>query len=127
MNCNGLNGDSDHFGQQLNGLSNKDMILALSNCQWPLGGVMSECQVPVLIQNALGPVASPQNPFLDISGKIPPLCNGVLFNPPKNAPMGHGKDSSVVISLPPQNTKTGRGRRSAKVKLHNEALMLLHV
>ncbi|XP_029548024.1 disabled homolog 2 isoform X2 [Salmo trutta] len=114
MNCNGLNGDSDHFGQQLNGLSNKNMILALSNCQWPLGGVMSECRVPVLIQNALGPVASPQNPFLDISGKIPPLCNGVLFDPQKNAPMGHGKDSSVVISLPPQNTKAGRGRRSAK-------------
>uniref|UniRef100_A0A4W5MRX3 DAB adaptor protein 2 n=1 Tax=Hucho hucho TaxID=62062 RepID=A0A4W5MRX3_9TELE len=114
MNGNSLNGDSEHFGQQLNGLSNKNMILALSNCQWPLGGVMSEeCRVPVLLQNSLEPVASPQNPFLDISGKIPPL-NGVLFDQKKNAPMGHGKDSSVVISLPPQNTKAGRGRRSAK-------------
>ncbi|CDQ74253.1 unnamed protein product [Oncorhynchus mykiss] len=114
MNGNGLNGDSDHFGEQLNDLSNKNRILALSNCQWPLGGVMSECRVPVLIQNGLGPVASPQNPFLDISGEIPPLCNGVLFDPKENTPMGHGKDSSVVISLPPQNTKAGRGRRSAK-------------
>ncbi|XP_055718782.1 disabled homolog 2-like isoform X1 [Salvelinus fontinalis] len=114
MNGNGLNGDSDHFGQQLNGLSNKNRILALSKCQWPIGGIMSECRVPVLIQNSLGPVASPQNPFLDISGKIPSFCNGVLFDPKKNAPMGHGKDSSVVISLPPQNTKAGQGQRSAK-------------
>nr|XP_046162272.1 disabled homolog 2 isoform X1 [Oncorhynchus gorbuscha]XP_046162273.1 disabled homolog 2 isoform X1 [Oncorhynchus gorbuscha] len=114
MNDDGLTGDSDHSGQQLNGLSNKNMILALSNCQWPLGGAMSECRVPVLIQNGLGPVASPQNPFLDISGEIPSLCNSVLLDPKENPPMGHGKDSSVVISLPPQNTKAGRGRRSAK-------------
>ncbi|KAK6322740.1 hypothetical protein J4Q44_G00075320 [Coregonus suidteri] len=112
MNGSSLNGDSDYFSQQLNGLSNKNMILALSNGLWPLGGVMSECRVPVPLQNGLGPVSSPQNPFLDISGKSPPLCNGVMFDPP--APMGHSKDGSVVISLPPKNTKAGRGRRSAK-------------
>ncbi|KAK6315593.1 hypothetical protein J4Q44_G00131170 [Coregonus suidteri] len=111
----GLNGDSDNFGQQLNGLSNKNMILALSNGQWPLGGGMTEeSRVPVPVQNGLGPVPSPQNPFLDISGKSPLLCNGVMFDPQPTAAVGPSKDSSVVLSPPPQNTKAGRGRRSAK-------------
>lgn len=124
----GLNEDSDNFGQQLSGLSNKNMILALNNGQWPLGGVMTEeSRVPVPVQNGLGLVHSPQNPFLDISGKSPLLCNGVMFDPQPPAPVGPSKDGSVVISPPPQSTKAGRGRRSAKVKLHRGPMMLLHV
>ncbi|XP_071009393.1 disabled homolog 2-like isoform X1 [Oncorhynchus clarkii lewisi] len=109
----GLTEDSDNFGQQLSGLSNRNMILALSNGQWPLGGVMTEeSRVPV--QNGLGSVHSPQNPFLDVSGKSPLLCNDVMFDPQLPAPVGPSKDGSVVISPPPQSTKAGRGRRSAK-------------
>jgi disabled family protein 2 len=122
----GLTEDSDNFGQQLSELSNRNMILALSNGQWPLGGVMTEeSRVPV--QNGLGSVHSPQNPFLDGSGKSPLLCKDVMFDPQLPAPVGPSKDGSVVISPPPQSTKAGRGRRSAKVKLHRGPMMLLHV
>ncbi|XP_010901388.2 disabled homolog 2 isoform X1 [Esox lucius] len=108
-----LSGGSDHFGQQLNGLSSKNMIQALSNGQWPLGGVMTdESRVPV--HNGLGPVPVPQNPFVDTSGKSPPLCNGVTFDPQAPPPVGRSRDVSVVLCPPPQSTKSGRGRRSAK-------------
>lgn len=111
----GLNGDSDHISQQMSGLSNETMILALSNGQWPLGGMMAqESNIGIKEQSDFGPVLSTQNPFLGASVTSTPPSNGMLCDPP--SPMT--KDA-VVISPPPQNAKAGRGRRSAKVKLHS--------
>ncbi|XP_071380902.1 disabled homolog 2 isoform X1 [Centroberyx affinis] len=108
----GLNGDSDHLSQQMNGLSNKTMILALSNGQWPLGGTMAQGNKITMVEgNDSGPVLSIQNPFFDTSLKNDPPSNDITHDPPP--PMTRCKDS-VVISPPPQNTKAGRGRRSAK-------------
>ncbi|KAM3874159.1 disabled homolog 2 [Diretmus argenteus] len=103
----GLNGDSDHLSQQMNGLSNKTMILALNNGQWPLGGTMAQGNK----NDDFGPVLSMQNLFFDESLKNNPPCNGITDDP--QPPMTRCKDS-VVISPPPQNAKAGRGRRSAK-------------
>ncbi|KAL0965799.1 hypothetical protein UPYG_G00285860 [Umbra pygmaea] len=114
-NCVDLNGDSDHFRQHLNGLSSKNVVNALSNGQWPLGGTMiEESRVSVPVQNGLGTLPSQQNPFLHISGETPPLYNGQTFDPNLSAPAGQIKDGSVVICPPPQSTKSGRGRRNAK-------------
>ncbi|KAJ7986968.1 hypothetical protein DPEC_G00333870 [Dallia pectoralis] len=101
-----LSGGSEHFGQQLNGLSGKNTIQALSNGQWPLGGVVTdESRVP--LRSVLGPVPSTQNPFVVASGISLPL-NSASFEPELPS-----KDGSVVICPPPQSAKPGRGRRSA--------------
>ncbi|KAM4635607.1 disabled homolog 2-like isoform 2-T6 [Polymixia lowei] len=107
----GLNGDSDHISQQMNGLSNKTMVLALSSGQWPLGGMMAQGNKILVEEKDFGPVLSIQNPFLDTSVKNAPPSNGMTCDP--QPPMTSCKDS-VVISPPPQNAKAGRGRRSAK-------------
>lgn len=111
----GLNGDSDHLSQQINGLSSKNMILALSNGQWPLGGIISQGNTITMMDgNDSGPVLSTKNPFFDSPLKTPPVSNGITPQPQPQ--VTHSKDS-VVINPPPQSSKAGRGRRSAKVKL----------
>ncbi|KAM7392531.1 hypothetical protein PAMA_007582 [Pampus argenteus] len=108
----GLNGDSEHLSQQINGLSSKTMILALSNGQWPLGGKITQGNTITMMDgNDSGPVLSTKNPFFDSPVKTSPVSNGVTHHP--QPPVTHSKDS-VVISPPPQSSKAGRGRRSAK-------------
>lgn len=110
----GLNGDSEHLSQQINGLSSKTMILALSNGQWPLGGKITQGNTITMMDgNESGTVLSTKNPFFD---STVPVTNGVTHHP--QPPVAHSKDS-VVISPPPQSSKAGRGRRSAKVKFHS--------
>ncbi|XP_069024270.1 disabled homolog 2 isoform X1 [Embiotoca jacksoni] len=102
-----LNGDSEHLSQQINGLSSQTMILALSNGQWPLGGKITPgTTITMMDGNESGLVLSTKNPFFDS-----PVSNGVTHL--SEPPVPHSKDS-VVISPPPQNSKSGRGRRSAK-------------
>lgn len=113
----GLNGDSEHLSQQINGLSSKNMILALSNGQWPLGGKITQGNTITMMDgNESGTVLSTKNPFFDSSLKTAPVPNGVTDHPQSS--VSHSKDS-VVISPPPQSSKAGRGRRSAKVKIHS--------
>ncbi|XP_074473930.1 disabled homolog 2 isoform X2 [Sebastes fasciatus] len=108
----GLNGDSEHLSQQINGLSSKTMILALSNGQWPLGGKITQGNTITMMDgNESGTVLSTKNPFFDSPSKTSPVSNGVTHHP--QPPVTHSKDS-VVISPPPQSSKAGRGRRSAK-------------
>uniref|UniRef100_UPI0037E965FC disabled homolog 2 isoform X1 n=1 Tax=Semicossyphus pulcher TaxID=241346 RepID=UPI0037E965FC len=108
----GLNGDSEHLSQQINGLSSKNMILALSNGQWPLGGQITQgSTITMMDGNESGPVLSTKNPFFDSSLQAPPVPNGVTHHP--QPAVTHSKDS-VVINPPPQSSKAGRGRRSAK-------------
>ncbi|KAM7368722.1 hypothetical protein PAMP_013033 [Pampus punctatissimus] len=108
----GLNGDSEHLSQQINGLSSKTMILALSNGQWPLGGKITQGNTITMMDgNDSGPVLSTKNPFFDSPLKTSPVSNGVTHHP--QPPVTHSKDS-VVINPPPQSSKAGRGRRSTK-------------
>ena len=113
----GLNGDSEHLSQQINGLSSKTMILALSNGQWPLGGKISQGNTITMMDgNDSGLALSNKNPFFDSSLQTAPSSNGVTL--PPQPPVTISKDS-VVINPPPQSSKAGRGRRSAKVKFHS--------
>ncbi|XP_023278066.1 disabled homolog 2 isoform X1 [Seriola lalandi dorsalis] len=108
----GLNGNSEHLSQQMNGLTSKTMILALSNGQWPLGGKISQGSTTTMMDgNDSGAVLSTKNPFFDSSLTTSPVTNGTSHHP--QPPVTHSKDS-VVISPPPQSSKAGRGRRSAK-------------
>ncbi|GLD51696.1 disabled homolog 2 [Lates japonicus] len=108
----GLNGNSEHLSQQINGLTSKTMILALSNGQWPLGGKITQGSTTTMMDgNDSGPVLSTKNPFFDSSLKTSPVTNGITHHP--QLPVTHSKDS-VVINPPPQSSKAGRGRRSAK-------------
>lgn len=113
----GLNEEAEYLSQRMNGLSSKSMIFALSNGQWPLGGSIPEGNAVAMMDgNDSGQALSAKNPFFDPPLKTSPVSNG-LSHPPE-PPATHSKDS-VVISPPPQSSKSGRGRRSAKVKLHS--------
>ncbi len=122
----GLNGDSENLSQQINGLSSKTMILALSNGQWPLGGQITQGRTTAIMDgNESGLVLSTKNPFFDSSLKTDPASNGITQHP--QPPVTPSKDS-VVINPPPQSSKAGRGRRSAKVKfLAGRITVELHV
>lgn len=112
----GLNGDSECISHQINGLSSKTMILALSNGQWPLGGKITQGRTITLMDgNESAQVLSTKNPFFDSSLKTSPTSNDITHQ--TQPPVSRSKDS-VVINPPPQSSKAGRGRRSAKVKFH---------
>lgn len=114
----GLNGNAEHLSQQMNGLNSKTMILALSNGQWPLGGEISQGSTTTLMDgNDSGAGLSTKNPFFDSSVTTSPVTNGISHQP--QPPVTHSKDS-VVINPPPQSSKAGRGRRSAKVKFQSQ-------
>ncbi|CAG05213.1 unnamed protein product [Tetraodon nigroviridis] len=113
----GLNGDTDYLSQQINGLSSKTMILALNNGQWPLGGKITQGRTITLMDNNdPGPALSTRNPFFDSCSKSSTPSNGITH--PTPLPGTSSKDS-VVINPPPQSSKAGRGRRSAKVKFRS--------
>ncbi|XP_036382869.1 disabled homolog 2 isoform X2 [Megalops cyprinoides] len=117
------NGGSDYFAQQFDQISNRTVIQALANGQWPLEGKAAEAAaasawnqngIPVREQNG-SHSQSPQNPFLQAPDKSPPLQNGVKHEPAsKPEPPAPPAKDSVIISPPPLNAKAGRGRRSVK-------------
>ncbi|XP_041111251.1 disabled homolog 2-like isoform X2 [Polyodon spathula] len=115
-----LNGDTDFFGQQFDQISNRTVTQSLSNGQWPVENKIAEVatwtQNGILEKEQNGlPNKAVQNSFVQRSGKIPPLQNGVKQDsrmkpdPSKSPPC-----DSVIISPPPQSTKPGRSRRSVK-------------
>uniref|UniRef100_W5N014 DAB adaptor protein 2 n=1 Tax=Lepisosteus oculatus TaxID=7918 RepID=W5N014_LEPOC len=116
----GQNGDSDYFGEQFDQISNRTVIQALTNGQWPLENRMAE--VATWTQNGIsekdhnGLHSKPtQNPFLETSDKSLSLQLGVKNNSMSKAdPLSSPTQESVIISPPPQNAKAGRGRRSVK-------------
>uniref|UniRef100_A0A3P8W9K7 DAB adaptor protein 2 n=1 Tax=Cynoglossus semilaevis TaxID=244447 RepID=A0A3P8W9K7_CYNSE len=102
----------ESLSHQINGLTSKNMILALSNGQWPLGGKITQGSTTSMMDgNDSRSVLANKNPFFDSPLKNSPVTNGVTHQ--AQAPVTHSKDS-VVISPPPQNSKAGRGRRSTK-------------
>ncbi|XP_031716240.1 disabled homolog 2 isoform X2 [Anarrhichthys ocellatus] len=105
----GSNGDHEHLSEQINGLSSKTMILALSNGQWPLGGTITQGNTITMMDGNESGTA--KNPFFDSPLTTSPFSNGITHHP--QPPVTHSKDS-VVISPPPQSSKAGRGRRSTK-------------
>ncbi|XP_041825783.1 disabled homolog 2 isoform X1 [Melanotaenia boesemani] len=110
-NFNCLTEETEH-ASQINGLSTKSMILALNNGQWPLGGNITQgTTVTIMDGNGSDQDLLTKNPFFDSPLKTSPVSNGLTHHP--ELPATHNKDS-VVISPPPQNSKSGRGRRSAK-------------
>ncbi|PWA26547.1 hypothetical protein CCH79_00001133, partial [Gambusia affinis] len=109
-NPNSLNGET---GQNLEKteLTGKSMILALNNGQWPLGGSITQgTGITMMDGNERQQGISAKNPFFDSSLKTSPVSYNISI---PEAPVTHSNDS-VVISPPPQNLKSGRGRRNAK-------------
>ncbi|XP_076853741.1 disabled homolog 2 isoform X2 [Brachyhypopomus gauderio] len=114
------NGDSDYLGQQFDQLSNRTVIQALSNGQWPLDGRAVEAaawtqnSIPAREQNGHDGKSTP-NPFLEALERTQPTQNGAGHEneDTPEAATNHTKDS-VLISPPPLNTKAGRGRRNVK-------------
>lgn len=119
------NGDSDYLAQQFDQLSNRTVIQALSNGQWPLDARAAEVDawtqngIPVREQN--GHHGTP-NPFLESGEKNQPVQNGVKHeNGVKPEPAAKQTKDSVIISPPPLNTKAGRGRRAVKSPTNEQA------
>ncbi|XP_047228630.1 disabled homolog 2 isoform X1 [Girardinichthys multiradiatus] len=105
-----LNRDTEH-SQQINVLSSKSIILALNNGQWPLGGSITQgTAITMMDGNEFQQAHSTKNPFFDSSLKTSPVSNDITSHP--EPPATH--NDSVVIRPPPQSSKSGRGRRSAK-------------
>lgn len=103
--CNGeVNGEAE-ISQRSIGLSGKAMILALNNGQWPLGGSIVQ-GTGITLTEGNEAVLQNKNPFSELS-----VLNGVTPRP---------EADSVVLSPPPQSSKPGRGRRSAKVKRQSD-------
>ncbi|XP_037340604.2 disabled homolog 2 isoform X1 [Pungitius pungitius] len=106
----GLTGDPERLAEQVKDLSGKTMILALNNGQWPLGGAIAQGNaISVMDLGESGTVLSAKNPFFDPLLQAGAASSGVAHQPPAS----HSRDSAV-ISPPPQSSKAGRGRRSAK-------------
>ncbi|XP_033891208.3 disabled homolog 2-like isoform X1 [Acipenser ruthenus] len=114
------NGDTDFFGQQFDQISNRTVMQTLTNGQWPLENKVAEVatwtQNGILEKEQNGlPNTATQNSFVERSGKIPPLQNGVKQESQmKSDPSKSPSCDSVIISPPPQSTKPGRGRRNVK-------------
>lgn len=116
FNGNTKNGDLDYLGQQFDQLSNRTMVQALSNGQWPLGGRPAETsawtqnKIPEREQNGHSGKVTP-DPFLETAQNGVKHENGSR----PEAAVNQAKDS-IIISPPPLNTKAGRGRRAVKVR-----------
>ncbi|XP_039767465.1 disabled homolog 2 isoform X2 [Ornithorhynchus anatinus] len=117
LNNGSLNGDIDYFGQQFDQISNRTGKQETKAGQWPFASAQSQPVVrtwngvPGKEQNGFL-IQSPPNPLAGGSAKGPSLQNGVKQDsePPGPSP----SHDSITIIPPPQSTKPGRGRRSAK-------------
>nr|XP_057920416.1 disabled homolog 2 isoform X1 [Doryrhamphus excisus]XP_057920417.1 disabled homolog 2 isoform X1 [Doryrhamphus excisus]XP_057920418.1 disabled homolog 2 isoform X1 [Doryrhamphus excisus]XP_057920419.1 disabled homolog 2 isoform X1 [Doryrhamphus excisus] len=88
-------------------LTSKNMILALSNGQWPLGGKITDSGAITLMDgNESGLLLSTKNPFFDLST---PFSNGLRHEAPEIPSRDY-----VLLTPPPQSSKAGRSGRSQK-------------
>ncbi|KAK7810646.1 hypothetical protein U0070_012772 [Myodes glareolus] len=112
-----LNGDTDYFGQQFDQISNRTGKQEAQAGPWPYPS--SQTQQAVRTPNGVSD--RDQNGF-----HIKPSPNPFVGSPPKglSVPNGVKQDlessvqssahDSITIIPPPQSTKPGRGRRTAK-------------
>ncbi|XP_061589951.1 disabled homolog 2 isoform X1 [Cololabis saira] len=105
----GLSG-AEHLSQRINVLSSESMILALNNGHWPLGGDISQGNAITMMDGNESGQVSALNPFFMTSLKT---SNSDAVSHFPEPPATDRKDS-VVLNPPPQSSKSGRGRRSAK-------------
>ncbi|XP_040613510.1 disabled homolog 2 isoform X2 [Mesocricetus auratus] len=113
-----LNGDTDYFGQQFDQISNRTGKQEAQAGPWPYPS--SQTQQAVRTQNGVSEreqngfhIKSSPNPFV---GSPPPkglsVPNGV--KPDLESSVQSSAHDSIAIIPPPQSTKPGRGRRTAK-------------
>ncbi|XP_028379362.1 disabled homolog 2 isoform X1 [Phyllostomus discolor] len=115
-----LNGDADYFGQQFDQISNRTGKQEAQADPWPLPSPQAQAQPAGRTQNGVS--EREQNGF-----HVKPSLNPFVGSPPQGLPVlpnGVKQDlessvqssahDSIAIIPPPQSTKPGRGRRTAK-------------
>lgn len=119
-----LNGDVDYFGQQFDQISNRTGKQETQADPWPLSS--PQTQPTVRTQNGVSEreqngfhVKSSPNPFVGSPPKGLSVPNGVKQD--LESSVQSSPHDSIAIIPPPQSTKPGRGRRTAKVNY------LLHI
>ncbi|XP_054439940.1 disabled homolog 2 isoform X2 [Pteronotus mesoamericanus] len=112
-----LNGDVDYFGQQFDQISNRTGKQEAQADPWPLSS--PQTQPAVRTQNGVSEreqngfhVKSSLNPFVGSPPKGLPVPNGVKQD--LESSVQSSAHDSIAIIPPPQSTKPGRGRRTAK-------------
>ncbi|XP_001372050.3 disabled homolog 2 [Monodelphis domestica] len=117
-----LNGDFDYFGQQFDQISNRTGKQEAQAGQWPFASLQSmpaiRTQNGVLEREQNGLlIKSPPNFFVGSPPKGLSLPNGIKQDT-ENSVQSSPHDS-ITISPPPQSTKPGRGRRTAKCSMND--------
>lgn len=112
-----LNGDVDYFGQQFDQISNRTGKQEAQADPWPLSS--PQTQPAVRTQNGVSEreqngfhVKSSPNPFVGSPPKGLPVPNGLKQD--LESSVQSSAHDSIAIIPPPQSTKPGRGRRTAK-------------
>ncbi|XP_010998992.2 disabled homolog 2 isoform X1 [Camelus dromedarius] len=112
-----LNGDVDYFGQQFDQISNRTGKQEAQAGPWPLSSMQTQPAVRThngvseREQNGFHIKSSP-NPFVGSPPKGLPVPNGVKQD--LESSVQSSPHDSIAIIPPPQSTKPGRGRRTAK-------------
>ncbi|NXC01668.1 DAB2 protein, partial [Orthonyx spaldingii] len=108
------NGDIDSFDKQFDQISNRTGKREALTSQWPLESKSPAARIPNVIpeREQNGFLEVPTNLFVEGASKGVSLQNGVKMDSENN--MQFMPHESITISPPPQSTKPGRGRRSAK-------------
>ncbi|XP_058916248.1 disabled homolog 2 isoform X2 [Kogia breviceps] len=112
-----LNGDVDYFGQQFDQISNRTGKQEAQAGLWPLSS--TQTQPAVRTHNGVSEreqngfhIKSSLNPFVGSPPKGLPVPNGVKQD--LESSVQSSPHDSIAIIPPPQSTKPGRGRRTAK-------------
>ncbi|KAB0397179.1 hypothetical protein E2I00_001820, partial [Balaenoptera physalus] len=112
-----LNGDVDYFGQQFDQISNRTGKQEAQAGLWPLSS--TQTQPAVRTHNGVSEreqngfhIKSSPNPFVGSPPKGLPVPNGVKQD--LESSVQSSPHDSIAIIPPPQSTKPGRGRRTAK-------------
>ncbi|XP_014923080.2 disabled homolog 2 isoform X1 [Acinonyx jubatus] len=117
LNNGPLNGDVDYFGQQFDQISNRTGKQEAQAGPWPFSS--TQTQPAVRTQNGVSEreqngfhVKSSPNPFVGSPPKGLSVPNGVKQD--LESSVQSSPHDSIAIIPPPQSTKPGRGRRTAK-------------
>ncbi|XP_037654796.1 disabled homolog 2-like [Choloepus didactylus] len=112
-----LNGDVDYFGQQFDQISNRTGKQEAQAGSWPFSS--TQTQPAVRTQNGVSEgeqngfhIKSSPNPFVGSPPKGLSVPNGIKQD--LESSVQSSPHDSIAIIPPPQNTKPGRGRRTAK-------------
>ncbi|XP_004678163.1 PREDICTED: disabled homolog 2 isoform X1 [Condylura cristata] len=112
-----LNGDVDYFGQQFDQISNRTGKQEAQTGPWPFSS--TQTQPAVRNQNGVSEreqngfhIKSSPNPFVGSPVKGLSVPNGVKQD--LESSVQSSPQDSIAIIPPPQSTKPGRGRRTAK-------------